>query len=103
MSSDVNGHQGHFYLTKLLLPTLQSTAKSSPPGAVRVVNVSSLAHIFYGLRFNTFKDGPARKRQSFMRAYGQSKFVSPGAWQDVITKPQREFRGISYSRPSSQG
>ena len=32
---------GHYYLTTLLLPILLSTAKVSPNGQVRVVNVSS--------------------------------------------------------------
>ncbi|KAH9991995.1 hypothetical protein BJV74DRAFT_835662 [Russula compacta] len=35
---------GHFYFTTLLLPVLTATAKNSPPGSVRVVNVSSLGH-----------------------------------------------------------
>ncbi|KAF9219365.1 NAD(P)-binding protein [Gyrodon lividus] len=64
---------GHFYLTKLLLPTLISTAKSSPEGTVRVVNTSSNAHWIDGLRFDTFKDGPKRRAGSTYRLYGQSK------------------------------
>jgi len=45
---------GHFYLTQLLLPTLISSAKSSPDGKVRVLNVSSVAHMFS----KTGKNGP---------------------------------------------
>eukprot|EP01113_Clastostelium_recurvatum_P046950 TRINITY_DN8300_c0_g1_i3.p1 TRINITY_DN8300_c0_g1~~TRINITY_DN8300_c0_g1_i3.p1 ORF type:complete len:319 (+),score=70.57 TRINITY_DN8300_c0_g1_i3:32-958(+) len=37
---------GHFALTKLLLPTLLKTAKNTPPGTVRVINVSSMGHQF---------------------------------------------------------
>jgi len=36
---------GHFYFTKLLLPTLIATAKTSSDGKARVVNTSSLGHI----------------------------------------------------------
>ncbi|KIJ04401.1 hypothetical protein PAXINDRAFT_104187, partial [Paxillus involutus ATCC 200175] len=64
---------GHFYLTKLLIPTLISTAKSSPEGTVRVVNSASNAHLLGGLKFDTFKDGPKRRADSTNRLYGQSK------------------------------
>jgi hypothetical protein len=66
---------GHFYLTKLLLPVLLSTAKSSPPGTVRIVNVSSSAAYMGQLDFNTFKDSPARRKRSTVFLYCQSKLV----------------------------
>lgn len=65
---------GHFYLTKLLLPVLLSTAKSSPDGTVRVINVSSNAHWRGGLDFDTFKDTPKRRATSSYALYSQSKF-----------------------------
>ncbi|KAI6002013.1 NAD(P)-binding protein [Pisolithus albus] len=55
---------GHFYLTKLLLPTLLSTATSSPVGTVRVVNTSSTAHWLGSLDFDTFKDTPKRRARA---------------------------------------
>ncbi|KAG1735504.1 hypothetical protein EDB19DRAFT_1723858 [Suillus lakei] len=65
---------GHYYFTKLLLPILTSTAEATPEGKVRVVNVASCAHLFGSLDFNTFKDGPARKKYSRTGLYNQSKF-----------------------------
>ncbi|GLB42629.1 putative NAD-P-binding protein [Lyophyllum shimeji] len=65
---------GHFYFTKLLLPTLISTAKASPEEHVRVVTTSSMMHFFGSLNFNTFKDGPARRRLSPSTLYCQSKY-----------------------------
>ncbi|KAG1854841.1 hypothetical protein DFJ58DRAFT_376912 [Suillus subalutaceus] len=65
---------GHYYFTKLLLPILTSTAKAIPEGKVRIVNLASCAHLFGGLDFNTFKDGPARKKCSRGSLYNQSKF-----------------------------
>jgi NAD(P)-dependent dehydrogenase (short-subunit alcohol dehydrogenase family) len=48
---------GPYLLTKLLLPVLQSTAESSPPGMVRVTWASSLASEVLapkgGIRFDT--------------------------------------------------
>jgi NAD(P)-dependent dehydrogenase (short-subunit alcohol dehydrogenase family) len=64
---------GHFYFTKLLLPTLIATAKSAPDGKARVITTSSSAHFFKGLTFSTFKDSPARKKLSTTDLYGQSK------------------------------
>ncbi|KAJ7590297.1 NAD(P)-binding protein [Mycena floridula] len=67
---------GHFYLTKLLLPMLLETAKADPSGKVRVVNVSSFAHMVGTVDFNCFKDGPARRRVGSKRLYAHSKFVN---------------------------
>ena len=67
---------GHFYFTKLLLPTLLATAKISPDGNVRIVNTSSIGHVLCSsIDFNTFKDGPARKKKGPHLLYGQSKLV----------------------------
>ena len=66
---------GHFYFTKLLLPTLLSSAKTSPNGKARVINVSSAGHHFGSIDFNTLKDGPARKKKFSVMLYAQSKLV----------------------------
>ncbi|TFK24421.1 NAD(P)-binding protein [Coprinopsis marcescibilis] len=65
---------GHFYFTKLLLPTLLATTKASPSGKARVINTSSFASRMGKLDFNTFKDGPARRKLSTITLYNQSKF-----------------------------
>lgn len=67
---------GHFYITKLLLPILISTAKSTPEGTVRVVNTASHGHWFSNLEFDTFMDGPKRRADQTFRLYRQSKAVS---------------------------
>ncbi|KAJ7590327.1 NAD(P)-binding protein [Mycena floridula] len=67
---------GHFYLTKLLLPTLTATAKTEVSGKVRVVNVSSLGHLTGSLDFAWFRDGPARRKQGSLALYPHSKFIN---------------------------
>ncbi|KAF8283230.1 NAD(P)-binding protein, partial [Clavulina sp. PMI_390] len=71
---------GHFYLTQVLLPTLINSAKSSPNGHVRVVNVSSNGH--WGapppsaggpILYDTLTDGPARTKAGTQSMYFQSK------------------------------
>jgi hypothetical protein len=66
---------GHFYLTKLLLPTLSTTA--SPGKPARVINTSSIASEINGpdINYNTLKDSPARKKMGVNKLYAQSKFV----------------------------
>ncbi|KAL4080167.1 hypothetical protein V8B97DRAFT_2054649 [Scleroderma yunnanense] len=64
---------GHFYLTKLLLPTLLSAAESSPDGIARVVDSSSSGHWFGELDFGTIKDSSKRRTRNRAELYGQSK------------------------------
>jgi retinol dehydrogenase-12 len=66
---------GHFYFTTLLLPALLLGGKTSGDGTARVVNVSSTGHILSNMNFNTFKDGPARKKAGTDKLYFQSKYV----------------------------
>ncbi|KAH6912196.1 hypothetical protein BKA70DRAFT_1266949 [Coprinopsis sp. MPI-PUGE-AT-0042] len=64
---------GHFYLTKLLLPVLLSTAKATGIKS-RVVHTSSIrSRNVSKLDFNTFKDGPTRRKWSPWTLYSQSK------------------------------
>ncbi|KAJ7695648.1 NAD-P-binding protein [Mycena rosella] len=69
---------GHFYLTKLLLPTLLSTAKTAKTAKIaRVINTSSLASESQpssGINYNMVKDSPARKKAGPIALYNQSKF-----------------------------
>ena len=66
---------GHFYLTKLLLPTLLDTIKSSPPGTVRVITTSSIGHIFVDrINYDTTRESGARNKMGSSTLYSQSKF-----------------------------
>jgi hypothetical protein len=76
-------HTGHFYLTKLLLPLLTATAKNSPPGSVRVVNVSSIGHHMPpsgGIQWSTLSPGDnylaVGKKLGATVLYNQSKLVN---------------------------
>ncbi|KAK7462220.1 hypothetical protein VKT23_007825 [Stygiomarasmius scandens] len=68
---------GHFYLTKLLLPTPISTAESISD-KVRVVTLSSSVPYLAKYEFNmaSLKDGPERRKMNPMTMYPQSKTVS---------------------------
>ena len=66
---------GHFYFTKKLLPLMIETAKADPVFKARVVNTSSSGHMFFTVDFDTFRDGPKRKKVGKQMLYAQSKFV----------------------------
>jgi retinol dehydrogenase-12 len=68
---------GHYYFTKLLLPTMIATAKTTPDGKTRIVTTSSSGHHFGRLDFDTFKDSPERRKRGSNALYCQSKFVRP--------------------------
>ncbi|KAL6423556.1 hypothetical protein ACFW04_010241 [Cataglyphis niger] len=63
-----SNYLGHFLLTLLLLPKIQSSA----PGC-RIVNVSSLAHIFGNIHFN---DMNLERSYGPLKGYAQSKLAN---------------------------
>lgn len=69
-------HMGHALLTRLLLPLMQRTA-SQTGSDVRIVNVSSAAHLFAmgpGIHFDKLKTSAADTSTSAL--YGQSKLAN---------------------------
>ncbi|EPE28409.1 NAD(P)-binding Rossmann-fold containing protein [Glarea lozoyensis ATCC 20868] len=65
----------HWVFTEHLLPLMRQTAKSLPPGSVRIVNLSSSGHLSapkIGINFEdlSLKDGSTYQR------YGQSKLAN---------------------------
>jgi NAD(P)-dependent dehydrogenase (short-subunit alcohol dehydrogenase family) len=75
-------HMGHALLIKLLLPTMQRTAKQ-PNSDVRIINLSSVAYEnapSQGIEFDTLKSKQTRLGNPLMPAkwtrYGQSKLAN---------------------------
>jgi retinol dehydrogenase 12 len=66
---------GHYYFTMLLMPALLAGTITSGDGKARVVNTSSSTHMFSNMNFDTFMDGPARKKVGPQTLYSQSKHV----------------------------
>lgn len=65
-------HMGHFYLVKLLLPTLLKTAKF-PPNDVRVIAVSSLAQVLAPLNLSDMFSTSTLCELPTWNRYGASK------------------------------
>lgn len=84
-------HMGHALLTKLLLPVLDKTAKSSGNADVRIVSLSSQGHEYApkgGIQFDTLKT-PADGLGAFGR-YGQSKLANI-LWARQLAKVYPQF------------
>lgn len=58
------------------MPALLAGKETSPDGHARVVTTSSSGAYFHTLQWETFVDGPARRKKTPMDLYHQSKFVS---------------------------
>ena len=67
---------GHFYFTELLMPALLAGVKTSPDKHARVITTSSSGAYLDIIHFDTFKDGPERKKMSTEALYYQTKHVS---------------------------
>ncbi|GBE78541.1 Uncharacterized oxidoreductase [Sparassis crispa] len=65
---------GHFFFTELLMPALLAGKETSPDHHARVVTTSSSGAYMYTLDWETFRDGPARRKLSVIDLYSQSKF-----------------------------
>ncbi|KAF7313904.1 NAD(P)-binding protein [Mycena chlorophos] len=63
---------GHFYLTKLLLPTLLATQ------GARIITLTSMIHYVATVDYATFIEGPKRRKRSPLDLYAQSK------WADAV-------------------
>ncbi|KAF9039407.1 hypothetical protein BDP27DRAFT_1244880, partial [Rhodocollybia butyracea] len=92
----------HFYFTTLLLPILTSTAQTTPDKKVRVVHVSSYAHHFYAkLDFNSFKDGPARRRMGIWLCMDRAKRRGNILLSNELARRYGDQGIVSISSPGS--
>ena len=64
-----------FYFTQLLMPALLAGRVTSPDHHARVITTSSAGAYVGKLQWDTFKDGPVRRKQSPVDLYAQSKLV----------------------------
>ncbi|KDQ12679.1 hypothetical protein BOTBODRAFT_176115 [Botryobasidium botryosum FD-172 SS1] len=78
---------GHFYLTRLLLPILLYTARTSLEKKARIVTLSSIgAELHKCIEWDTLKDGAARRKKFNIELYCQSKFGNAVFAQELARK-----------------
>ncbi|KAI1187561.1 NAD(P)-binding protein [Nemania serpens] len=80
-------HVGTFLLTKLLFPLLKAAAEQSPPGATRIVNVSSHGHMLSPFRFHDFnmenKEIPPEEQPASTMAPAFAKASEDGYYSTI--------------------
>ena len=86
---------GPHLFTELLMPALLAGVKSSSDGHVRVITTSSSTAYVGTIQWDTFKDGPARRKLSSGLHYAQSKLVRPLSFH-------RAFACIFLTSPSGE-
>ncbi|MCD7458314.1 Short-chain dehydrogenase TIC 32 B, chloroplastic [Datura stramonium] len=89
-------HIGHFYLTNLLLDKMKETAKSTGIQG-RIVNLSSLAHLFTykeGIQFDKIND---KNSYHDKRAYFQSKLANILHANELSRRLQEEGANITVN------
>ncbi|PCH39965.1 NAD(P)-binding protein [Wolfiporia cocos MD-104 SS10] len=64
---------GHFYFTRLLLPTMMATVQADKE-KTRVVTVSSHRHLFTKLNYDALRAGNERNRMGRQELYQMSKY-----------------------------
>ncbi|TBU26106.1 NAD(P)-binding protein [Dichomitus squalens] len=67
---------GHFYFTELLMPALLAGVKTSPDHHARVITTASSGAYLETLHFETFRDGPERRKLSTEALYYQTKHAN---------------------------
>lgn len=65
----------HWLLTHHLMPLLTSTAKSNPPGMVRIINLTSDGHTFTVKEGMSLTDHMLQSKNAMTR-YGHSKLAN---------------------------
>jgi len=65
---------GHFFFTELVMPALLAGKETSADQHARVITTSSSGAYMYTLNWESFRDGPARRKMGTMDLYHQSKF-----------------------------
>ncbi|KAK4349095.1 hypothetical protein RND71_031850 [Anisodus tanguticus] len=89
-------HIGHFYLTNLLLDKMKETAKATGIQG-RIVNLSSLAHLFNykeGIQFDKIND---KNSYHDKKAYGQSKLANILHAKELSRRLQEEGANITVN------
>ncbi len=93
-------HIGPFLFTNLLLPLLRNAAKTSPPGATRVVSLSSAGHRLSPIRFSdyNFEGKPVPPEEDHFKplpgAFGK---CTPDGYNGIVTYAQSKTANILFT------
>ncbi|KAK4234089.1 hypothetical protein C8A03DRAFT_47497 [Achaetomium macrosporum] len=93
-------HIGPFLFTNLLLPLLRKAAQSNPPGATRIVNLTSAGHRLSPIRFSdyNFEGKPVPPEEDHFKplpgAFGK---CAPDGYNGIVTYAQSKTANILFT------
>ncbi|KXX75638.1 Short-chain dehydrogenase TIC 32, chloroplastic [Madurella mycetomatis] len=93
-------HIGPFLFTNLLLPLLRNAAKTSPPGATRIVSLTSAGHRLSPIRFSdyNFEGKPVPPEEDhFKPLAGAFAKCAPDGYNGIVTYAQSKTANILFT------
>ncbi|KAL2167489.1 hypothetical protein VTG60DRAFT_1183 [Thermothelomyces hinnuleus] len=93
-------HIGPFLLTNLLLPLLRKAAETNPPGATRIVNLSSAGHRLSPVRFSDYNlDGkPVPPEEDHVKPLpGAFAKCTPDGYKPIVAYAQSKSANILFT------
>lgn len=93
-------HIGPFLFTNLLLPLLRKAAESNPPGATRVVSLTSAGHRLSPIRFSdyNYEGKPVPPEEDHVKplagAFGK---CAPDGYNGIVTYAQSKTANILFT------
>jgi NAD(P)-dependent dehydrogenase (short-subunit alcohol dehydrogenase family) len=93
-------HIGPFLFTNLLLPLLRKAAQSNPPGATRIVNLTSAGHRLSPIRFSDYNFEPKPvppEEDHFKPLPGAFGKCAPDGYNGIVTYAQSKTANILFT------
>ncbi|GAB1318319.1 Short-chain dehydrogenase/reductase-like protein [Madurella fahalii] len=93
-------HIGPFLFTNLLLPLLRNAAKINPPGATRIVSLSSGGHRLSPIRFSdfNFEGKPVPPEEDHFKPLpGAFAKCAPDGYNGIVTYAQSKTANILFT------
>lgn len=93
-------HIGPFLFTNLLLPLMRNAAKTNPPGATRIVSLTSAGHRLSPIRFSDYNfDGKPvpPEEDHFKPLPGAFAKCTPDGYNGIVTYAQSKTANILFT------
>ncbi|KAK4160254.1 hypothetical protein QBC43DRAFT_359798 [Cladorrhinum sp. PSN259] len=92
-------HIGPFLFTNLLLPLLREAAKTNPPGATRIVNLSSAGHRLSPIRWSDYNFEPKEvpPEEEHLALKGAFAKCAPDGYNGIVTYAQSKTANILFT------
>ncbi|AEO58418.1 hypothetical protein MYCTH_2305728 [Thermothelomyces thermophilus ATCC 42464] len=93
-------HIGPFLLTNLLLPLLRKAAETNPPGATRIVNLSSAGHRLSPVRFSDYnlEGKPVPPEEDHVKPLpGAFANCTPDGYKPIVAYAQSKSANILFT------